>query len=94
MEAFAAQKAVVSTAKGCEGLDVRHEWDILIADQPAEFAAQVVRLLRDAGLRRRLGEAGRRLVKTTYDWPIVAGSFREFLLDLKARRQRGGAAAS
>lgn len=87
MEAFAAQKAVVSTAKGCEGLDVRHERDILIADQPAEFAAQVVRLLRDAGLRQRLGEAGRRLVKATYDWPIVAGSFREFLMQLKEQRR-------
>lgn len=86
MEGFAACKAVVSTAKGCEGLDVQHERDILIADEPAEFAAQVVRLLRDAALRRRLGEAGLRLAKDTYDWPIVAGSFRKFLLDLKARR--------
>jgi glycosyltransferase involved in cell wall biosynthesis len=68
-------------------LDVRHERDILIADQPAEFAAQVVRLLRDAALRRRLGEAGRRLVKATYDWPIVAGSFREFLMQLKEQRR-------
>ncbi|MCX6901547.1 MAG: glycosyltransferase family 4 protein [Verrucomicrobia bacterium] len=83
LEAFAAGKAVVSTSKGCEGLAVAHERDILIADDPAGFAAAVVRLLRDENLRRRLAATGRRLVEQVYDWRIVAGQFRGFLKGLK-----------
>ena len=83
LEAFAAGKAVVSTSKGCEGLAVAHERDILVADDPAGFAAAVVRLLRDEGLRRRLAATGRRLVEQIYDWRIVAGQFRGFLKGLK-----------
>ncbi|MFA6560291.1 MAG: glycosyltransferase family 4 protein [Verrucomicrobiia bacterium] len=88
LEAFAAGKAVVSTTKGCEGLAVEHERSILIADEPADFAAQVVRLLQDDTLRRRLGEAGRQLVEQSYDWKVMAKRFRDFLIELNERRQR------
>ena len=54
LEAMALGTPVVSTSKGAEGLDVTPGHDILIADEPAEFANQVIRLLRDAALRERL----------------------------------------
>ena len=51
LEAMALGTPVVSTSKGAEGLEVTPGHDILIADEPAEFADQVIRLLRDAALR-------------------------------------------
>ncbi|MCU0489853.1 MAG: glycosyltransferase family 4 protein [Anaerolineales bacterium] len=72
LEALAMGKAVVSTTIGAEGLNVTHEENILIADQPAEFARQTVRLLAEPELRNRLGQAGRRLVERQYSWGKIA----------------------
>lgn len=57
IEAFAHRLAVVSTAKGCEGLNVRHGEHLLIADDPRGFAQACAELLNDAALRGRIVEA-------------------------------------
>ncbi|MEW5894706.1 MAG: glycosyltransferase family 4 protein [Candidatus Omnitrophota bacterium] len=79
LEAMAMGKPVVSTSIGCEGLDVTHECNILIADEPKDFARQVVRLLTDAQLRERLSEAGRALVEERYDWPLIENQLAELI---------------
>jgi glycosyltransferase involved in cell wall biosynthesis len=56
--------------------------DILIADEPAEFARCVVGLLRSPEMRARLAEGGRRLVETTYDWVSVGGQLDAMVLDV------------
>lgn len=61
-------KAVVSTSVGCEGLAVTHGENILISDDPREFAQACVDVLRNPTLRGRLGAAARRLVCERYDW--------------------------
>jgi glycosyltransferase involved in cell wall biosynthesis len=71
-EALAMGKAVVSTAVGAEGLPVVPGVHMLSANDPAEFAALVVALLRDPDRRRALGAAGRRLVEERYSWARVA----------------------
>jgi len=84
-EAMAMGKAVVSTTVGAEGLPVTHGRDILIADDPAEFAASVVRLLRDPESARRLGSEARKLVESKYSWGAVADSFEPILQSLAGR---------
>ena len=79
-EAMASGKAVVSTPTGAEGLPAVHEREILLADSPAEFARQVVRVLKDDGLRRRLGAAARSLVEERFSWKKVAEEFEAILL--------------
>ena len=79
-EAMAMGKAVVSTSIGAEGLPVTHREDILLADEPAQFAHAVVSLIRDTGARRRLEAAARRLVVDHYDWSAVASDFETALL--------------
>ena len=74
-EAMAMGKAVVSTSMGAEGLPVRHGDNIILADDPADFARQVVDLLRDPLRRQRLGHAARQLVEENYGWPAVAAYF-------------------
>ena len=68
LEAFAMQKAVVSTSIGCEGLAVENGWHLLIEDEPAAFAEAVIMLLKQPEQRRALGHAGRALVETMYSW--------------------------
>lgn len=72
LEALAMKKAVVSTSVGAEGLRVRDGENILIADEPRDFAAKVSLLLRDPDKRRSLGMAGYELVRATYDWKKLA----------------------
>ena len=59
---------LVSTTLGAEGIRYLPEENILLADEPAAFAAAVVRLLTEPRLRKRLRANGRRWVKDHYDW--------------------------
>ncbi len=79
-EAMGMAKAVVSTTVGAEGLPVTPGRDIVIADEPAQFADAVVRLIRNADERRRIEDAARRLVVERYDWAAVAQEFEEALV--------------
>ena len=71
LDAWSLGKAVVSTSRGCEGLKVQDEENILIADRPEDFAAAVRRVLDEPDLRTRLEAGARRTVERHYDWPIL-----------------------
>jgi glycosyltransferase involved in cell wall biosynthesis len=75
LEAMALGTPVVSTSKGAEGLDVTPGHDILIADEPTEFASQVTRLLSDAALREQVASNARHLVEQRYDWQQIGRRF-------------------
>lgn len=66
IEALSYGRPVVSTRIGAEGLDVTDGRDILLRDDPGDFAAACAQLLRDRDMRARLGEAGRRLYLAKY----------------------------
>lgn len=70
-EAMAMGKAVVSTTIGAEGLPVVSGKNILLADEPRQFASEVVTLLRNPARRRELGAAARLLVEKNYSWNSV-----------------------
>lgn len=72
LDAWALGKAVVSTTAGCEGLSTANGVNMLIADDPDEFATAVTRVLEDAELRRRLEAGGRSTAVRYYDWKQVA----------------------
>ncbi|MBO0796378.1 MAG: glycosyltransferase, partial [Ktedonobacteraceae bacterium] len=80
LEALAMRKAVVSTSLGYEGLAAlvpgQH---LLIADQPADFAENVVELLCHPEKRAALGMAGRALVETCYSWERCGESLLQAL---------------
>lgn len=65
-EAMAFGLPTVSTAIGIEGLGVAPEAHYLEADTAPEFAAAVLRLLRDGALRRTIALSARRLVEDHY----------------------------
>lgn len=94
LESLALGRPVVSTSIGCEGLEVAHGQDILVADTPADFAAQVVRLLNDIELRRRLVANGRHLVETTYDWEVIAQQLLRVFEEVAPKKQGTWGSAS
>jgi glycosyltransferase involved in cell wall biosynthesis len=52
-------------------MEISPEHNILIADNPQEFASAVIRLLEDPGLRQHLAAGGREHVARNYDWEQV-----------------------
>ena len=67
-------KPVVSTSLGAEGIEAEAGRHLLLADDPASFAAAVTRVLGDSGLGSRLGKEGRALVEERYSWDSSAQS--------------------
>jgi glycosyltransferase involved in cell wall biosynthesis len=90
VEGMAMGKAIVSTTLGAEGIDAVPGRDLLVADDPAGFAAEVIRILDDPGLAARLGCAGRRLAVERYSWGAAAQALEGFYQEVLAagRRER------
>lgn len=77
-EALAMGKAVVSTHIGAEGLPLEEGKHILRADEPADFAREVLGLLEDPERREALGTAGRTLMEERFSWAQVAREFEQY----------------
>jgi hypothetical protein len=69
LEAFARGLPVVATTTVARGIpEFRPGQELLVGDTPAAFAREVLRLLADPGLRRRLAASAREKVCRHYDW--------------------------
>ncbi len=68
---------IVTTTVGLEGIDAVPERDVLVADTPEEFVAQVGRVFDDGALRRRLARNARALAEAVYSWDRVAKGLLE-----------------
>ena len=83
LEAFAAGIPVVSTVVGAEGLAVKDGDFCALADDPAQFAAHVVALLRDPERAAAMAERARREVETEWDMGTITRrlveSYRELV---------------
>jgi len=75
LEAMALGTPVVSTSKGAEGLMVSPGEDILIADNPDDFAHQTLKLLNNQEIRGDLTKNARSLVEAKYDWDKIGKKF-------------------
>lgn len=85
LEALAYGVPVVTTPAGADGVPVEHEREVLIAGDAAQFACQVLRVLHEPGLGKRLARAGRELIEQRYTWSRV----QELYLDAVERAASG-----
>ena len=77
MEAMAMRKAIVATQVGAEGFPVVDEQELRLADEPADFAAQVLDLLQNAAQRKALGQAGFAFAQAHYGWDSLVPRLEE-----------------
>ena len=67
IEGMAAQKAVISTTIGAEGINVESGKNILIANNPQQFFEAVKQLVHNQELCETLGENARKLIEKDHD---------------------------
>jgi glycosyltransferase involved in cell wall biosynthesis len=79
LAALAMQKPVVATRRSLDGLDLRENDDLLVADEQAEFAAKVVQLIENPDHARRLASSGRAFVGDRYSWESSARTLEDVL---------------
>ena len=84
-EMMAMAKTVVSTSIGAEGLHYADGENILIADEPREFAKLVIKALREKEWRASIGVNARDFVASRCSWEAVAEQFVGLLAHLKER---------
>lgn len=71
LEAFAHRVPVVSTTVGAEGLDVRSEHHLLVADGPEAIARACARLIGDPALRASIADEAHLLYMERYQSSCV-----------------------
>lgn len=88
LEMLAHCKSVVSTSVGCEGIAAAHGRELLIADDPKNFAEAVLAVLRNQAFRLTLGHRARQLVEMKYAWPQIGTAFENVYAQCLAERRR------
>jgi glycosyltransferase involved in cell wall biosynthesis len=81
LEAMALGRPVISTSKGCEGLEVIHEKHLLIADDPERFAEHVIRVLKNPEEYFEMSRAARKLVEEKYSFAAIGNLLLRTLED-------------
>jgi len=82
LEAMAWGRPVVSTALGCEGLDVKDRQHLLIADRPHELAKAIGELLTTPGLYNSIARSARSLVEKKYSWTAIVEKVYQHCLEV------------
>lgn len=77
LEAWAAERAVVSTSLGAAGLGAADRRHLLLADHAEAFLEAVLALLEDSAYRNALGRAGRELYLERFTWPVAWAALKE-----------------
>jgi polysaccharide biosynthesis protein PslH len=83
LEACAAGKPVVSTTVGAEGLGLESDKEIVVADDPADFARAVITLLGDPSRRNTIARSARTVVVDRYSLPTLKRKLDELLSSLE-----------
>ena len=87
IEAWARGVPVVATSRAIEGLEASDGVDVLVADDPAEFAARCSMAARYPELRAKLAGNGRARYEAEFTWPVIGAGLVAWLRTLLPARQ-------
>ena len=76
------QKAVLSTAIGCEGIDVRDGEHLFIADDAEAFARSCVAAVTESSTRAAMIEAAEQRYLERYQWSSIRSKVADLARDL------------
>lgn len=71
-EAMASKLPIITTPTGIEGIEAKHNENVLIANSFEKIATLTIKALNNKKLREEIGENSRKLVIKNYDWKSSA----------------------
>ena len=78
LEAMKFQKAIVSTTKGVEGINIIDQ--IKIENDPFRMATVITSLLENDSERNELGKKAKLLVEKSFDWNVIGSKIKKSIL--------------
>jgi glycosyltransferase involved in cell wall biosynthesis len=78
IEGMALGKVIVTTSTGAEGIDVKHNENIIIADSAADFEKEIANLLDNKSFFTKIGENARKFVIENMDNKKITAELAEF----------------
>ncbi len=89
LEAMAMGVPVVANKLGASGIEATPGKEIIIAEEPEEFAEKTVELLKEKKLRKKIAGNARKFVEQKYDWQIIVPElsqiYEETIAEFKKR---------
>jgi glycosyltransferase involved in cell wall biosynthesis len=90
---FNAGLAIISTAKGMQGIDVKNGIDaILTEDVDNSFIDSIMSVICDEKLRKQLGRNARKLAEEKYNWVVIGNDlnkiYKEIFFAQKPQREK------
>ena len=82
LEAMAMGVPVVCSNIGFGGLGIKNGEGAVMQTEPMEFANSVIDILLSQDMRRSIGEAGMRVVRTRFDWDIIAVMLENYFKEI------------
>jgi glycosyltransferase involved in cell wall biosynthesis len=82
MEAMALKKAIITTSKGAEGLNITPGQEMLIADSAETFKDQIAEILNNKAKQNSLGAAARAFISKEFDNLAISKRVEEFFYSL------------
>lgn len=71
LDALSMGSALVASPEACEGIDVTHKENVLIANSPEEYVQHIITLFNDPKLCENLSENGRQLMVNKYSYKNI-----------------------
>jgi glycosyltransferase involved in cell wall biosynthesis len=71
LNALALEKPVVTTTVGAEGIRVKPDEDLMIADTSQDFAQKTIYLLQHPQEAKVMGKKGRKVIEKYYSWESI-----------------------
>lgn len=93
LQAWAMGRPVVATSESLGGISATDELNILVRDDPQEFADAVADLILDPQRAARLGAAGRETVAGEYSWQLRSSQLDAHFIDVAGKAQCGTVSA-
>ena len=88
LQAMAMGKPVVSTSMVTSGIDVSAGENIILADDPRDFAERVIELLNNEELRNRIGANARKLMEEEHSWERLTDELNKVLEKAKTNYRK------
>ena len=82
LEAMAMGVPVVCSNIGFGGLGIKSGFGAIMQTEPEAFANSVIDLLESERLRRRVGEEGIKVIRSKFDWDIIAKRLEGYFFEI------------